>query len=101
MSTNTIEKPETGLVLFSINAIQPAPENDKVYAPVNSDDPAFIAFAADIKEHGIMNPLLVSADHYIISGHRRYAAAKACGFRTVPCRISGVSRAESPDEFMA
>jgi hypothetical protein len=39
-----------------------------------------------IRKHGIMEPLVITLDDYIVSGHRRHAAAKAAGLKTVPCR---------------
>lgn len=100
MPDGEAETPKVSLDLLSTRTIRPAPENDKVYAPVDPADPAFIAFVEDVERHGILNPLLVSSDGYIISGHRRYAAAKACGLQVIPCRISEVSRADDPDDFM-
>ena len=51
--------------------IKPSPENAKVYKPVNRNDPEIKAFAKDIAEEGILVPLVISLDNYIISGHRR------------------------------
>lgn len=51
------------------------------------------AFAASIKERGILQPLLIrafekAADGYeIIAGHRRARAAKLAGLKSVPCRL--------------
>ena len=51
-----------------------------------------------IKEHGILNPLLVrplegtEGKYEIISGHRRYAAAQKLGLRKVPCTVHFIDR---------
>ena len=51
-----------------------------------------------IKEHGILNPLLVrplegtDGKYEIISGHRRYAAAQKLGLRKVPCTVHFIDR---------
>ena len=63
----------------SLESIQPSPENDLIYRPVDETDPEFIELAASIREHGILEPLIVTADEYIVSGHRRHAAAKLAG----------------------
>ena len=54
--------------------------------------------ADSIKEHGILNPLLVrpleDADgkYEIISGHRRFFAAQKLGMKKVPCTVHFVDR---------
>src|SRR5207245_1085101 len=65
---------------------QPSPENTKLYRPPSKDDPSIIELAEDIKANGIRDPLIISADYYILSGHRRYCAAMVDGLREVPCR---------------
>jgi ParB/RepB/Spo0J family partition protein len=45
---------------------------------------------ASIKEHGLLQPLVVAANgdgHQILAGHRRHAALKALGVETVPCIV--------------
>jgi hypothetical protein len=43
--------------------------------------------------------LVLTSDGFILSGHRRYAAAKLAGLRDVPCRVEAVSREREPDRF--
>ncbi len=82
-------------------AIEPAPENDKLYDPVRENDPAFMALVENIRENGILNPIGVSADGYIFDGHRRYAAAGHLGIDRIPVRIDpSVSRLKDPDAFL-
>jgi hypothetical protein len=71
----------------SINSIQPSPENDRIYKPVDLDDPSIQALADSISENGIQEPLVISKDGFIISGHRRFAAAKIAGKKSVPCQV--------------
>ena len=70
-----------------IGEIHPSPENDQVYRPVDASDPQIVALADSIRSdpRGIREPLIVSADGYIVSGHRRHCAAKLIGLATVPC----------------
>ncbi len=58
----------------SIDSIIPAPENDEIYRAIAWDDPEILALARSIKERGVEEPILVSRDGYIISGHRRRIA---------------------------
>ena len=48
-----------------------------------------------IDRSGVLSPLLVKDDGTIVSGHRRYRAAKQIGLETVPCELV---KFESPEE---
>ena len=82
-----------------LSEIRPSPENDQLYRPVDPSDPEIIALADSIRRLGILEPLFVSADGYIVSGHRRYAAAKLAGLNTVPIRRLIIRRADDVDKF--
>ena len=72
---------------FPLAAIKVAAENDLIYgrfAIANDDDHQLFL---SIKSHGIVEPLVLSADGFLLSGHRRFAAAKYAGLATVPARI--------------
>jgi len=79
-----------------ISDIKPSPENNNLYHSVSSDDPTIIELAKSIKEKGILEPIVISLDRYIISGHRRHTAAKLAGLDVIPCRIINVKR-NDPD----
>jgi ParB family chromosome partitioning protein len=70
-----------------IDEVSPSFANTLIYRPVRSDDPAIIELAQSIREHGILEPLIVTKDGVIISGHRRYTAARLAGPDKVPCWI--------------
>lgn len=75
--------------------IHPSPENDEIYGAVDTIANEFIDFANDIARNGIREPIVLSADCYILSGHRRFAAAKLVGLQEVPVRwITSISRSE-------
>jgi hypothetical protein len=83
------------------SAIQPASLNDQLYDPVDESEPSFLALVESIREHGILEPLVVSADACILSGHRRYAAARVLELERVPVRIRhDVSSLDDQDEFL-
>jgi hypothetical protein len=70
-----------------LSDIKPSPENDKLYRPNDPHDPDFQAFLESIRLAGcVREALFVTIDGFIVSGHRRYAAAKIVGLKTVPCR---------------
>jgi hypothetical protein len=83
-----------------ISEIRPSPENEKLYRPVRTDDPEIIELADSIKERGVLEPLVVTVDGFILSGHRRYVAAKMAGLILLPCRVNQLRRGDDPDEFL-
>ncbi|MCE9553407.1 MAG: ParB N-terminal domain-containing protein [Planctomycetes bacterium] len=83
-----------------IGDIRPAPENNQLYQPVRPDDSAIIALAASIRKHGVREPLVVSLDGYILSGHCRHTAARLAGLATVPVRFEPIRRSDDRDRFL-
>jgi hypothetical protein len=77
---------------YPIWRIKPSPENDKLYRPINSDDPELIALAESVKTYGVKEPLVITLDRFILSGHRRYAAAKLAGLEKIPCVVEKIHR---------
>src|SRR6516162_1651319 len=101
VSVNGQREGELDLVLVRfLDSISPAPENDNVYQAIAWDDPEIIELARSIKARGVQEPLLISRDGFIISGHRRRIAAYLAGLKQVPVRIHPVSRAENRGEFL-
>jgi hypothetical protein len=83
----------------SISKIRVSGLNEELYHPVSVDDPATEELARSIEQNGILEPLVLSEDFYIISGHRRYAASKMAGLPVLPCYIRrGVKK--NSDEFL-
>jgi hypothetical protein len=80
--------------------VRPALENDKIYSAITSDDPEVIELARSIQARGVQDPLLVSRDGYIISGHCRRFAAQLVGLKEVPVRIHPISRITNQEEFL-
>ncbi|MCX6995901.1 MAG: ParB N-terminal domain-containing protein [Kiritimatiellaeota bacterium] len=85
---------------FFPSDIKMAAENNLLYGRftlANADDAALVE---SMRNHGILTPLQVSADTYLLSGHRRLAAAKHLGLNAVPVTIADdvVFMDLSPDE---
>jgi len=75
---------------FLVNDVQVAKENDLLYdrfGIANLDDREL---TISIRDNGVQEPLTLSTDNVLLSGHRRLAAAKFLGLRTVPVRVVGV-----------
>ena len=63
-----------------ITSIFPSEENEKLYNPVDPKDPEVQALAKSILKHGIRERLVITEDGWILSGHRRYVAARIARF---------------------
>jgi hypothetical protein len=84
--------------LVPIEQLKPSPENEEIYGPINFDtDPALQSTVDSIKRLGLEEPIIVTADKYILSGHRRFVAVQHLGWKEVPVRFSKVRRDESTD----
>jgi len=80
------------------SGIKPSPENDEIYGAIDPRNNDLINLANDIAENGIREPLLVSQDNWIISGHRRYAAAKLVNLDSVKCIVLDVWRSDFDED---
>ena len=72
---------------FSVAAIKVASENDAIYDRFGLDNTDDMALALSVRDEGILDPLVLSADGVLLSGHRRLNAAKAVGLGMVPVRF--------------
>ena len=67
----------------AVNDLEPHPKNAEIYGD-HSDPGKF--FIESVRQKGVLEPLVVTDTGRIISGHRRWAAAKAVGIDHVPAR---------------
>ncbi len=88
------------VLTISMGDIKPSPENDRLYRPINPVDPDIIALADSIQKHGLQEPLTLSSDRYILSGHRRFAAAKLAGLAEIRCIIRPDVHHDDTDQFV-
>lgn len=68
---------------IAVESLTPHPKNREIYGTAVSDD-----FVERVKRFGILEPLIVKGDGTIISGHRRWLAARKCGIDTIPARLA-------------
>ena len=83
--------------LRSITSIRLCPDNQELYRPVDPSDPDLQSLTDSIRAEGIREPLVVTRDGYLLSGHRRLAAAQLAGLRRVPVRVANVSYRRNPE----
>jgi len=86
--------------ILPLAGIRPSTENELLYRPIDPDDPDVQALAESIRNLGIQEPIVVSADGFILSGHRRYVAAGLAGLTEAPCRVHSISRQDDHDGFV-
>jgi hypothetical protein len=95
------KQPESGLVLIGkrpLSAIRPSPANDALYRPISDTDSELRALVASIRQNGLLEPIVITRDGFILSGHRRYRACRLAGLKEVPCRVEDL--ASTDPEFL-
>lgn len=78
------EKQDKTHLLAATDSIQMANENNLLYDKFGTANPDDVALAISIQKHGIKEPLVITADGVLLSGHRRLSAAKALCLEVVP-----------------
>jgi ParB family chromosome partitioning protein len=86
------EGSDSGMREVPVDAISPNPHQPRQHL----DPGALAELAASIKEHGLIQPLIVSEtipgiDYQLIAGERRLEAAKLVGLETVPVIVKEVT----------
>ncbi len=85
-SDNTPAASGEGVVYIDINDIKPNSSQPRK----NFNEEKIDELAASIKEHGIIQPLIVrkaAKGFELVAGERRWRAARKAGLKTVPCLV--------------
>lgn len=69
-----------------VGEIQPSPENDDLYGEIQRDE-QMVNLIDSIRRRGLEEPLLLTDDGFILSGHRRFHAVQELGWPEVPVRV--------------
>lgn len=85
--TSSNETLKYKVVRKRVTSLKPSPENLDLYRVIDQNELDNIKLAASIKTNGLHEPLVVTSDNYIVSGHRRHAALKSIGQVVAPCRV--------------
>lgn len=88
------KKEESLAVMMKVNEIEPNREQPRK----KFEEDSLIELADSIKQFGVLEPLLIQKkkDYYeIISGERRWRAAKLAGVKEVPVMIKNLSEQEA------
>ena len=84
--------------IVPIADIKPSPENDDVYGTIERDE-QMDALIESISNRGLEEPIIVTADNFIVSGHRRHFACGILGLDSVPVRRKPFNRNDSLDQW--
>lgn len=90
---NDIKKTDFNYVDIDINLIQPNINQPRKFF----DDDNIQDLSQSIKNHGIIQPLIVSevdGKYLIVAGERRFRASKLLGFKKLPCIVVEKSNQE-------
>jgi ParB-like chromosome segregation protein Spo0J len=64
-------------------------------------DPDIRELAESIRKNGLLEPLIITLDKYIVSGHQRYAALRLIDQVWVDCRVLPLRRDSMPaDDYI-
>lgn len=80
----------SGLVEIDLDRITPNPRQPRTLM----DEEALAGLADSIREHGVLQPLIVTrsgSGYTLIAGERRWRAAKLAGLKTVPALVKDSS----------
>ena len=90
------------IVRKRVASLNPSPENGQLYDVADNEDSDLIELAKSIRTKGLKEPLVVTLDNYIISGHRRHRALKMNGQVFARCRVVRVRWAKmATDDYIA
>lgn len=90
ITENNVDTDDNSVKTISINLIRPNEDQPRK----NFDMEKILQLAQSIKEHGIIQPLILKKDnesYIIIAGERRWRAAKSAGIKEVPAVIMDLS----------
>jgi hypothetical protein len=82
-----------------VASLKPSPENTRLYRPTR-EDPGISMLADSMKKNGC-DPLVITLDNYIVSGHRRHAALQLLGQKWCTCKVLPFRRSDkTADEYL-
>ncbi len=82
------------IVRVDLERLKPHPINEEIYS-FNSQDHKELKKSITLL--GLLEPIVITNDNLILSGHRRYGAIKELGWEDVDCRLVDV---ENPKIFI-
>lgn len=88
------------VLLITAEELNPSPEHELLLRA--TDEAADAKLRESIRGHGVLEPLLVTKDRFVIDGHRRLRFAIECRIRNVPAYVLKIRRTDhSEAEWLA
>lgn len=85
------------VVWLPIDQIKPSPENDEIYGSIQHDEQMDALIESIRRRNLLADPLRLTEDKFVMSGHRRLYAVRHLGWGKVPCIVTkGERRAGNP-----
>lgn len=88
-------QPPDGTVEWRLDHLKEHPFQSSIYAPRKQWQ--IEELAKDLAANGLNEPIEITSDGTIISGHGRVAAAKLLGWKTIRCRVRTDLEVKGPD----
>lgn len=70
---------------LNVSDLRDHPQNDEFFDQISGEK--WGLFLESINTSGVIEPLVVTQDNLIVSGHQRKRACEELGIETVPCRV--------------
>jgi len=86
------EVSERRILIVPIHTIKNTPYNP---AYRTQEGPKLLQAIEAIKKHGLVYPILITADRDVIDGNRRLTACRALGHKTIECIVCDMDRDEA------
>ena len=82
-------------VTKSIDELKPHPRNDYFFDDITGE--SWKRFLNSVRTSGVIEPIVVTQDNIIVSGHQRVRACKELGIKEVECKVGHY---DSEDEIL-
>ena len=82
--TNKYRK-ENQMKQINVNELKPHPRNNEFFDDMSGEK--WQEFLDSIKARGVIEPIVITPDKVIVSGHQRVRACKELGIKTVMCDV--------------
>lgn len=79
------------------NELKPHPDNPR--GEISADSIEVAQLAEDIKKRGLIQPIVITQNNFILAGHRRRIAAIIAGLELVPVVLRELGQDEFAEEF--
>ena len=70
---------------INVNELKPHPRNNEFFDDMSGEK--WQEFLTSIKDRGVIEPIVITPDKVIVSGHQRVRACKELGIQTVMCDV--------------